>query len=341
MALFRAFSSRPLGFAVLVLAGLGAAPPPVREQPLPAAVTRSAPEGLADLLAIEKQVKTVLKKVMPAVVGLRIGPAAGSGVIVSPDGYVLTAGHVSGTPGRDVLLLLPDGRRVRGKTLGGNRSIDSGMIKITDKGTWPFVRLGDSAKLKRGQWCVTLGHPGGYKPGRTPVVRVGRILYATPTVIRSDCTLVGGDSGGPLFDMHGRLIGIHSRIGIRIDENVHVPVNTYKETWDRLARSETWGGMFSFFGGRGRAARGAWLGVALDTDAEGCKVAEVTEGGPADKAGLKEGDVITRLDDREVTSSAELVKLLARKRPRDKVVLRVQRGKESVKIEVVLGRRPR
>jgi serine protease Do len=345
MALSRAVSFRPLGFAVLLLAlaGLGAAPPLPKDQPLPAALTRLAPEGVADLLTIEKQVQAVVKKVMPAVVGLRIGPAAGSGVIVSPDGTILTAGHVSGTPNRDVLVFLADGRRVRGKTLGNNRGIDSGMIKITEKGTWPAAPLGDSAKVKRGDWCIAVGHPGGYKPGRTPVVRVGRILVRNDNVIRSDCTLVGGDSGGPLFDMRGRVIGIHSRIGVSIDQNVHVPVNTYKETWDRLAAAETWGGMFSFFGGggRGRRTRGGYLGVILDREADSCKVLEVNEGGPAEKAGLKPGDVITRLGNQPVPTSDDLRPLLADKRPGSEVVLVVQRGTESVKIKVVLGRWPR
>src|SRR4029077_15044098 len=77
--------------------------------------------------------------------------------------------------------------------------------------------------------------------GRPPVVRVGRILETTPKYLRTDCTLVGGDSGGPLFDMNGKVIGIHSRIGGSISFNIHVPVDTYAETWEKLAASEVWG----------------------------------------------------------------------------------------------------
>src|SRR5262249_42222176 len=155
---------------------------------------------------------------------------------------VLTAGHVSGTPNREAMLVLADGRRVKAKTLGNNRGIDSGMMKITTEGKYPFVPLGNSTDLKKGQWVITVGHPGGYNPNRSPVVRVGRVLNRTNGYIESDCTLVGGDSGGPLFDMQGNLVGIHSRIGWNITDNVHVPVDTYRDTWDRLAKAESWGG---------------------------------------------------------------------------------------------------
>ncbi|MCL6480244.1 MAG: trypsin-like peptidase domain-containing protein, partial [Firmicutes bacterium] len=73
-------------------------------------------------------------------------------------------------------------------------------------------------------------------------VRLGRVQWRNENLIRTDCTLVGGDSGGPLFDMHGKVIGIHSRIGPSLATNLHVPVNTYRQTWDRLAQGEVWGG---------------------------------------------------------------------------------------------------
>src|SRR5262249_60443961 len=95
----------------------------------------------------------------PAVVNVKIGMGQGSGVIVSADGYILTAGHVSGPPNRTVEISLADGRKVKGKTLGVNRSIDSGMIKIISEGKWPHVELGDSGALKKGQWCLAVGHP--------------------------------------------------------------------------------------------------------------------------------------------------------------------------------------
>src|SRR5262249_54284471 len=155
-------------------------------------------EGLEDLKALQAATKAVLKKTMPATVGLVIGQNAGSGVIVNEEGYILTAGHVSGEPGKDAIILLPDGTRLKGKTLGRNDGIDSGMIKITSKppkgGKWPHAEMGDSSKVKENQWVVAIGHPGGWRKGRTPVVRLGRVLRTDKSSIQTDCPLVGGDS---------------------------------------------------------------------------------------------------------------------------------------------------
>ncbi|MCI0456014.1 MAG: S1C family serine protease, partial [Gemmataceae bacterium] len=148
------------------------------EKSQPVALEKLAPENVEDLKAIQAQVQEVVQKVLPCTVGIRIGPASGSGVIVRPDGYVLTAGHVSGQADREVTLILLDGRRVKGRTLGANRGIDSGLIKITEDGTWPFAEMGQATDLKKGQWCVATGHPNGYKIGRTPPVRLGRVLSA-------------------------------------------------------------------------------------------------------------------------------------------------------------------
>jgi hypothetical protein len=187
-------------------------------------------------------VQKVLKKVMPAVVGVRVGPGQGSGVIIREDGTILTAGHVSGKPKKDAVIIMTTAKTHKGTTLGQNKGIDSGMLKIDEEGKYPFLDMGKSAELKKGQWVVAIGHPGGFRPNRTPVVRVGRILYADKNVIRTDCTLVGGDSGGPLFDMQGRVIGIHSRIGgLAISENMHVPVDIYRKEWDKLAAGESFG----------------------------------------------------------------------------------------------------
>ena len=219
------------------------APPSDKLFELPQALNKPVPENADDLRDIEKHVQKVLQKVMPAVVGVRVGFGQGSGVIVKEDGTILTAGHVSGTPNKNAVVVLRDGNLRKGKTLGQNKGIDSGMIKISDEGKYPFLEMGKSSELKPGQWVIAIGHPGGFRPNRTPVVRVGRILFANAFVIRTDCTLVGGDSGGPLFDMQGRVIGIHSRIGgLAITENLHVPVDTYRQTWDKLAKGDTWGG---------------------------------------------------------------------------------------------------
>jgi serine protease Do len=309
-----------------------------REGSLPVAVTKPVPESLADLKALQKQVKKVLAKVTPCTVGVVIGPASGSGVIIKEKGvlYVLTAGHVSGKPNRRCTLILSDGKRIKGKTLGQHIGVDTGLIKITEKETakLPFVDIGDSSKLKFGQWCISIGHPGGYKKGRSPVVRLGRILFGNDSIVRTDCTLVGGDSGGPLFDLGGKVIGIHSRIGPRIDYNIHVPVSAYRTDWDRLVKGDSWGSFVDMF----RRGRAAYLGVVVDREAEGCKLKKIVEDGPAEKAGFKAGDLIVKFDGKKVDSFTDLRDLIAKKKPSDKVVVEVRRGEKTLKLDVTLGR---
>lgn len=222
--------------------------PPAPLQPPLVLKMHAAPENVDDLVSIEKHVQRVIERVNPTVVGIIVGKGQGSGVIISEDGLVLTAGHVSGKPGQDAIVRLVDGTTRKAKTLGQNKGIDSGMVQIipdpAKKGEkFPFLEMGKSADLKTGQWVLAIGHPGGFRPNRTPPVRLGRILMTNQFLIRTDCTLVGGDSGGPLFDMHGKVVGIHSRIGGKeITENVHVPVDTYRQTWDKLVKGESWGG---------------------------------------------------------------------------------------------------
>jgi serine protease Do len=302
----------------------------------PAVLEKLVPESVGDLKAIQAQVQLVLDKVLPCTVGVRVGGAWGSGVLVRADGYVLTAGHVSAQPDREAAITLSDGRRVKGKTLGANHGADSGLIKITEGDAWPFAPMGNSADLQAGQWCLAAGHPGGYKTGRTPVVRLGRVLHVTERFIQTDCALAGGDSGGPLFDLQGRVIGIHSRIGGPLTANLHVPVDTYRTTWDRLTNAEVWG---SRLDGRGR--NGADLGLQVDAESKDCRVAEIVPGGPADKAGFKVTDVITRFDGRKIANSEEFVSLARRKQPGDEVTVDIQRGQEAVTLKLVVGRRER
>jgi serine protease Do len=313
---------------VVLSAGLVFAEPATKAIPAPPpAVTKALPESIDDLKAVQKQVREVIDKVIPCTVCLQVGGASGSGVIVSEDGLILTAGHVSGDPGRKITVILHDGRRVNGITLGRWSLIDSGMAQITSDGTWPYAELGNSKDLKAGQWCIATGHPGGIKRDRPPVVRVGRIGFRDDTMVQSDCTLVGGDSGGPLFDMTGKVIGIHSRIGNPLTANIHVPVDTYRDTWDQLVKSEKIG------------ETPVWLGVKADIDAKNCKLGEITKDSPAEKAGLKAGDVITRFAGKDVTSYQDMVKLLQKQKPGDEVALELKRGDETKELRLTLGKR--
>lgn len=296
---------------------------------VPKAFDKEAPESLEDLRAIQGHVRKVLAKVTASTVGVRLGPSFGSGVIINKEGVVLTAGHVSGTPGRDVEIILHDGTKLKGKTLGLDKDRDSGLIQITEAGTWTYADMGKATDIKRGQWCLAIGHPGGFRPGRTPVVRLGRLLNSDK-FLQTDCAIVGGDSGGPLFDMEGKVIGIHSRISEPLTVNLHVPIGTYHDTWDRLVKGEVWGGPETV----------AYMGIQIDREAKDCRIAEVSPGSPAAKAELKVDDILLTFDGKKVANINQLGTLLRTKRPGNAVVLQVRRGDETLMVRVVLGKRP-
>jgi serine protease Do len=336
-------SFNTLWVVAVVLAGAARAETPA-SSPLPTTApsiapfhAKAVPENVRDLRALQAQVEAVVARVSPAVVGLRIG-GQGSGVIVSEDGYVLTAGHVASAPGRDVTVILSNGRFARGQALGVNYGMDSGLVKILDDppaGGWPHVDMGKSGDLLKGQWCIALGHPGGYKFGRTPPLRLGRILEIRGNFIRTDCTLVGGDSGGPLFDLDGKVIAIHSRIGNALSDNLHVPIDTFSETWERLASGESWG--MSFLGGR---PNGPYLGFQVDPDATDCRVGELYPNSPVGAAGIRKGDVITKFDGQRIANAGELLIYLSARRPGDEVSVQVTRNDKPMTFKVTIGRRP-
>lgn len=297
---------------------------------LPEAFKKETPETVQELRDIQSHVSMLAQRVMPAVVGVKIGAGQGSGVIINAQGYVLTAGHVSGKPGREASIILADGRKVKGLTLGANREIDSGMIQITEPGEWFHVEMARSADLRRGQWCMALGHPGGVRVGRPPVVRLGRVLAFADNAIRTDCTLVGGDSGGPLFDMYGRVVGIHSRIGTPITANIHVPVDTYRDTWTRLVKGDYWGD----------DEEGPYVGIKIEDTAKVCRITEVSAGSPAEKAGLRTNDIIVAFAGKNIASVSDLGNILQDRRPNDQVDVLIRRGENTLTIPLRLGTRP-
>jgi serine protease Do len=301
------------------------------------AFDKPVPETLRDLQEIEDHVQRIVTKVMPATVCLRIGNAQGSGVIIDRDGRILTAAHVSGAAGREAIVIFSDGRRARGKTLGANNNIDSGMVILTERVEFTHVELAKSADVKKGQWCLALGHPNGYKPGRPPVVRLGRVQDNQAKGITTDCALVGGDSGGPLFDMDGRVIGIHSRIGGKVSANVHVPIDTYQETWTKLAAGEVWGSAFPLFDFLKQPE--PYLGLRAFEEKRTLKIEAVTPGSPADQAGLKINDVIVKIDNRALTNIDDFAAFLRSKRPGNQINVHVQRGNDALTLPVTLGTR--
>jgi len=211
-------------------------PGPANPKELAAAFSKPIPSSIADLKNMEKRVKELVRRLSPAVVDVQVGNGSGSGVVITEDGLVLTAGHVSGRAGREVRLTFPDGKTAKGTTLGVSRDNDAGLIRITDKGTWPHATVGDLEQAHSGDWVLAMGHPGGFDLKRSLVVRLGRLIRLEDGALRTDCTISPGDSGGPLFDMYGRVIGIHSFISGSLTANFHVPITGFYDDWEQLVK---------------------------------------------------------------------------------------------------------
>ena len=331
--------SAALAVAVL-LPGIAALPALAQDEPAQD-VANVVPESVQELRAIQDKVTAVVEKATPATVCVRAGGGSGSGVIISEDGYVLTAGHVVGEPGQRVTFVFPDGSTARGETLGMNVGIDSGLMKITDEGPWPFVEVGDLENVGIGTWVVAMGHPGGFDAERPIVARLGRVYRMRDNYIQSDCTIIGGDSGGPLFDLEGRVIGIHSRISVSLRQNYHVPITTYQETWDRLAAGEVWNR--PVVGGGGPERGGPFIGVQgqleNDDQIDGAALGRVYPNTPAAQAGLREGDVVIEIEGRKVGTFGDLAAIVGESKPGDELSFKVRRGGRELDVQLTVGRR--
>jgi len=142
--------------------------------------------GISDLRAMQSHVQRISESLRKCTVGVQVDNAWGSGVIISKDGYVLTAAHVAGRPNRKCEFTLADGRQVTGKTLGMYRTTDAGLMKITEPGEYPHADLASAVKDQ--QWCLSLGHPGGYQSDRGSVLRLGRVLLVHWENVIQDCS---------------------------------------------------------------------------------------------------------------------------------------------------------
>lgn len=292
------------------------------------------PRNQADLISLEKQQTKVAEKVNLVTVNIQHGTTQGTGVIITGDGYIFTAAHVAGRPRKKVSIILHDGTRLEGESMGVNRDEDAGLVRITtprDTATnpWPHASLGESASLQQGQWVIATGHPGGWMRDRPAVVRIGRLLKTQKSTLFTDCSLIGGDSGGPLFDLEGRLIGIHSRIGVEVEENMHVPVDVFNKSWDRMVRYEEWGSLPGF-----KPA----IGVRGTTDSDSnCKIASVEPRGPADKAGIRAGDVIVKFDGQTIRNFDDLVAAVNSVTPGEQVTVELQREGKVMSLRLIVG----
>lgn len=289
--------------------------------------------SLIQLKTIEADLQKLLPDTAKATVGLIINGASGSGIIVSEDGYILTAAHVSQKPGSKVTVIMPDGKQFKGKSLGNHIRGDVGMVKITDKGKFPFVKMAKSADQSEGDWCYALGYPGGFNKERGAVVRIGKIIEIRPNVVWTDCTLLGGDSGGPLFNFKGEVIGINSRIFNTSEDNLHGPVDLIQDNWKEMADGKS-------ININQIPMNKAFLGVATEKAEKGLEVVEVVQGSAAAEAGLKIGDLIISIDQKELESTRALINSLRKKEIGDEVKISVLRKDESLELKAKLKARP-
>lgn len=303
---------------------------------------REPARNLADLVRLQTKVEAVARKVSPATVALlseKTG-SSGSGVVTTADGLVLTAAHVV-QGAEELLVVFPNGKQVRGKVLGANYSKDIGMVRIEDKGPWPFAERGTSKPLEAGDWVIAMGHSAGFDPDRPPPVRFGRVISKGPgNFLTTDCTLIGGDSGGPLFDLDGKIVGINSNIGFSVKNNNHAGIDGFHDDWDRLLAGEGWGRLsLNPFANPEMPVLGIEMG--LRTRTRGVPVESVVPRSPAAAAGVKVGDVITAVDESAITNGNELLQVLAKKQPGDVVKLDLLRDDKTTAVKVTLERRNR
>lgn len=288
---------------------------------------------------------------------------AGSGFVIDPKGYILTNYHVV-AGAQTIEVILGDKTRSPAKFVGADQRNDVALIKIDPKGKQlSALTLGDSSKLQVGQKVLAIGDPFGFQSTLTTgvVSALGRTVQTSETTfidaaIQTDASINRGNSGGPLIDTHGEVIGINSAIytpsGTAAGIGFAIPINTAKLIANDLI---TEGKVRRAYLGVQTIPVAGWLAEALDLPVqEGLLVEETTKGSPAAAAGIRGGDraaqagmrrimiggdVIVGLDGQKVANQFDINVVLNRKRPGDTVTVTVYRGAKKLDIPVKLGER--
>jgi serine protease Do len=268
----------------------------------------------------------------------------GSGFIISSDGYVLTNAHVI-NEADEVIVKLADKREFKAKIIGADKRTDVALLKIDATGL-PKVMIGDSAKLKVGEWVAAIGSPFGLENTMTAgiVSAKGRALPQENFVpfIQTDVAINPGNSGGPLFNLAGEVVGINSQIysrsGGSMGLSFAIPIDVAIDVSNQLKAN-------------GKITRG-WLGIAIQEitkelaesfsmkNTNGALVAGVEKNGPADKGGLEAGDVITKFDGKPIGVSADLPRAVGATKPGKIAAVEILR-KGSVKtLNIGVGEMP-
>lgn len=274
--------------------------------------------------------------------------ALGTGFVIASDGYILTNDHVVGQAS-NIKVVLSDQREFDAKLVGRDERSDLALLKIDTKGL-PTLKLAPSENLKVGQWVVAIGSPYGldYSASAGIVSAIGRAIPSAHSesnyvpFIQTDVAINPGNSGGPLFNLDGEVVGINSQIysptGSSVGLSFAIPSTLALDVVSQLKE-------------KGRVDRG-WLGVYLQEVDKGLAnslgldkpmgalVNDVTQGGPADKAGIKAGDVIIRYQDQTINHSSDLPHLVGRTRPNTKVPLVIMRKGKEQTIQLTVGSLP-
>jgi len=268
----------------------------------------------------------------------------GSGFILSADGYILTNSHVV-EAADDITVRLTDKREYKAKVIGSDRRTDVAVLKIEATGL-PVIAVGDPSKLRVGEWVVAIGSPFGFENSVTAgiVSAKGRSLPQENFVpfIQTDVAINPGNSGGPLFNLSGEVVGINSMIFSRtggfMGLSFAIPIDVAVDVAKQLQTS-------------GRVSRGR-IGVVIQEVTKelaesfglpkpaGALVNSVEKGGAADKAGIQTSDVILKFDNKEVTNSNELPRLVASTKPGSKVSVQIWRKGEKKDLQIVVGETP-
>ncbi len=267
----------------------------------------------------------------------------GSGFIIHPAGVIVTNNHVIENAD-EIIVRLPDGTRLKARVRGRDPKTDIAVLIVEPKRPLPWVEFGNSDDVKVGDWVLAIGNPFGL--GGTVTTGIvsarNRDINAGPydDFIQTDAAINKGNSGGPLFDMKGRVIGVNSAIlsptGGSVGIGFAIPANLAKQVVAQLVEY-------------GETRRG-WLGVRIQTiteelaeglglkSPEGALVAEVTPGGPAEKAGIKPRDVIIEFNGQRVRKMRELPRIVAETPVGREVVVKVIRDGRELELKVTLGR---
>ncbi len=272
--------------------------------------------------------------------------AQGSGFIINKDGHILTNNHV--VEGADTItVILSDKKEVKAKLIGTDPQTDIALLKIDDGDNLPVVPLGDSEALEVGEWVIAIGNPFGLSQTVTVGIvsakgrnRVGINDYEN--FIQTDAAINPGNSGGPLLNIHGEVVGINSalytRSGGYMGIGFAIPINMVKSIENQL-------------NDHGKVTRG-WIGVGIqDVDenlaksfnlkkAQGILVSEVQQGSPAEKAGLKQGDVILRLDEKILNNVNDLRNQISLLPPKTTIILQIIRDGKNKDVEITVGEQP-